>query len=131
MGAQLDNGPMEDAHFGGEPPEQQLPCHRAALLLGGGQPQQALPPGQPATAYAQCLQQLTCRWQQPDAVVWKRKKRDRQTGNAGQATFLPNTHADHHTGMCRLSHDIERKAALSCTGEKIFFKIGYIYIRCH
>ena len=48
VGAQLDYGAMEDAHSGRQPSEQQLPCHRAALFLCGGKPQQALPPWQPA-----------------------------------------------------------------------------------
>ena len=100
VGAQLDNRPMEDAHFGREAPEQQLPCHRAALLLGGGQSQQALPPGQPAVALCSMLAtagiwMAAIQTLQPgDTNRQTDRQMDKQTDKRGQPNRVPN--ADEH-----------------------------------
>lgn len=102
VGAQLDNRPMEDAHFGREPPKQQLPCHRAALLLGGGQSQQALPPGKPAVALCSVLatagiQMAASQRLQPGD---KSRQMDRLTDKPGRPNTVPN--ADKHVKQVRI-----------------------------
>ena len=116
VGAQLDNRPMEDAHFGREPPEQQLPCHRAALLLGGGQSQQALPPGKPATALCSVLataviQMAASQTLQPGDIS---RQMDRLTDKHGRPDIVRD--ADKHV----------KRSAFSCTGEMTLFQIGRI-----